>query len=265
MDRKLEPISKVLADVVGDIATASENNGCLPGVTTGFPELDRAITGLNNSDLIILASRPGAGKTGMALSIARHAAATSGKAVAVFSLDMPRERLALRLLSRECYISEQKLQAGCELSPGDWRKIRAAAASLGDAALFIDDDASTVAEMCAKCRLAENLGLVVIDFLQLIRGNYGDDTGGMLKVMAKELDVPVLCLSQLPRAGERRRNKRPRLSDLQKYGDIAGRADVVLGLYREELYDADAASRGVAECFILKNRRGDTGVVGVTC
>jgi replicative DNA helicase len=261
MNGKLEQISKVLADVVGDISIDAENKGRLPGATTDFSGLDRIIAGLNNAELIILASRPGVGKTSVALSIARHAAATSGKAVAVFSLELSREQLALRLLSRECSIGKQRLQAGCELSPGDWRKIAAAAASLSAAELLIDDTPSlSVAAINAKCRLAENLGLVVIDYIQLIQENSGD-IGRRLKTMAKELNVPVLCLSQLSRSLDAHKDKRPMLSDLPKFGSMDQQADIVLGLHRDSYYDIESKNRDIAELIILKNKRGETGTI----
>jgi len=270
----LEPISKVLVNVYEQLSIAAKNSDSMPGLSTGLADLDRVILGLNKSDLILIASRPGMGKTSIALNIALHVAKTSGKAVAVFSLEMAKEQLALRLLSSESFIDNKKLQTG-RLSPEDWRKIAAAASSISSCNMLIDDNPSlSVADMNSRCRRVKDLGLVVIDYLQLMQAaggnvNYSNenrqqvvsDISRMLKIMAKELNVPVVCLSQLSRANEARVNKRPMLSDLRESGAIEQDADIVIGLYRDDYYNKETENPNIAECIILKNRRGETGTV----
>ena len=187
---------------------------------------------------------------------------------------MSREQLALRLLSSEGFIDGKKLQTG-RIKVEEWRRLADAAASISTANLLINDDASlTVADMNAQCRRLQNLGLVVIDYIQLMqsasgsRGNQGEnrvqivsEISRMMKIMAKELNVPVVCLSQLSRANEARQNKRPLLSDLRESGAIEQDADVVIGLYRDDYYNRESESHNIAECIVLKNRRGETGVI----
>ena len=274
-DRGLEPVSKVLVDVYQSLSEAAMSGNRLPGLETGLPDLDRAILGLNKSDLILVASRPGMGKTSIALNIALHVAKTSGKAVVIFSLEMSKEQLCMRLLSGESFVDSKRLQTG-NLSEEDWRKIAAAAASIGGIDLRFDDNPTlSVADMNAACRRVNNLGLVVIDYLQLMQSAGGKGSGysnenrtqvvsdisRMLKIMAKELNVPVLCLSQLSRANESRSDKRPMLSDLRESGAIEQDADIVLALYRDDYYNKETETPNVAECIILKNRRGETGTV----
>ena len=270
----LEPISKVLVGVYEQISEAAKSGNTIPGLGTGLGDLDRLIMGLNNSDLILIASRPGMGKTSIALNIALHAAKTSGKTVAVFSLEMSREQLALRLLASESFIDGKKLQTG-RIRSDEWKKLAAAATSISAADLLINDNPSlSVTDMNAQCRRLPNLGLVVIDYLQLMQsagGSHGyagenrqqavSDISRMMKIMAKELNVPVICLSQLSRASETRQNKRPMLSDLRDSGAIEQDADIVLGLYREDYYNNEAETNNVAECIVLKNRRGETGMI----
>jgi replicative DNA helicase len=264
----------ILTDVYGQIAAASKSGGDLPGIPTGFRDLDDFTMGLNKSDLVLIASRPGMGKTSIALSIALHAARTSGKAVAVFSLEMSREQLALRLLSSHCHIDGKDLQTG-RVKQENWGELADAVKTIGRAELLINDDSSlTVADMNAQCRRVDNLGLVVIDYLQLMQSASGprsvqaenrvqvvSEISRMMKIMAKELCVPVVCLSQLNRANEARTNKRPMLSDLRDSGSIEQDADVVIGLYRDDYYDAESTKRNIVECIVLKNRRGNTGQV----
>ena len=271
----LEPISKVLVEVYEQIALASKSGNSIPGMATGLIDLDRTIMGLNNSDLIVIASRPGMGKTSIALNIALHTAKTSGKTVAVFSLEMSREQLALRLLSAESYIDGKKLQTG-RIKQDEWRRLADAASAISVADLLINDDSSlTVADMNAQCRRVPNLGLVVIDYLQLMQSASGSsgfqnenrvqavsEISRTMKIMAKELNVPVMCLSQLSRANEKRSgDKRPLLSDLRESGAIEQDADIVIGLYRDDYYNKETESPNVAECIVLKNRRGETGTV----
>ena len=272
--RGLEPVSKVLVDVYAQLSEAAKNGSRIPGLPTGLPDLDRAIMGLNKSDLILVAARPGMGKTSIALNIALHVAKTSEKTVAIFSLEMSREQLCLRLLSGESFVDSKKLQTGA-LSEEDWRKIAAASASIGSIDLRLDDNPTlSVADMNSACRRVKNLGLVVIDYLQLMQSSGSgvshsgenrtqivSDISRMLKIMAKELSVPVLCLSQLSRANESRTNKRPMLSDLRESGAIEQDADIVLALYRDDYYNKESEMPNLAECIILKNRRGETGTV----
>ena len=271
--RGLVRISEVLLDVYDRLEELAASESAIPGISTGLVDLDRAISGLNKSDLILLAARPGMGKTSMALNILLEAGKKSGKSVVFFSLEMSREQLALRLISSECFVDNKKLVTG-KLSEQDWESVAAAADSLNRSTILIDDDSSvTVADINAKCRRVDNLGLVIIDYLQLMqsaggksRGNENrqqivSDISRSLKIMAKELNVPVLCLSQLSRANESRQDKRPMLSDLRESGAIEQDADIVLFLYREGYYNRDTENPNLAECIIAKNRHGETGMV----
>lgn len=272
--RGLTPISDIIIDVYDRLEELAASDRAIPGLSTGLRDLDRAISGLNNSDLILLAARPGMGKTSMALNILLDAGKRSGKKVAFFSLEMSREQLALRLISSECYVDNKKLVTG-KLDDQDWESVAAAADSLNRSTILIDDDSSvTVADILAKCRRVDDLGLIVIDYLQLMQsaggksGNRGEnrqqivsDISRSLKIMAKDLNVPVLCLSQLSRANESRQDKRPMLSDLRESGAIEQDADIVLFLYREGYYNADTENPNLAECIIAKNRHGETGKV----
>ncbi len=272
--RGLIPISEVIIDVYDRLEELAASDSAIPGLSTGLRDLDRAISGLNNSDLILLAARPGMGKTSMALNILLHAGKFSGKSVVFFSLEMSREQLALRLISSECFVDNKKLVTG-KLSDEDWESVAAAADSLNRSAILIDDDSGiTVADILAKCRRVEDLGLIVIDYLQLMQSAGGknnargenrqqivSDISRSLKIMAKDLNVPVLCLSQLSRANESRQDKRPMLSDLRESGAIEQDADIVLFLYREGYYNADTENPNLAECIIAKNRHGETGKV----
>ncbi len=270
--RGLEPISKVLVGVYGMLTEASKRDSSIPGLSTGLRDLDSFIMGLNKSDLILIAARPGMGKSSIAMNIAQYVAKETDKTVAVFSLEMSREQLAMRLLSSESFIDNKKLQTG-RLSPDEWKKVSAAAASLSKTDLRINDNPSlSVADMNAQCRRISNLGLVIIDYLQLMQSaggkqNYASenrqqvvsDISRMLKIMAKELNVPVICLSQLSRASETRQDKRPMLSDLRESGAIEQDADIVLALYRDDYYNKESENPNLAELLVLKNRRGETG------
>ena len=268
----LEHISSVILSVYQRLGELAASESAIPGLSTGLGDVDAAISGLNNSDLILLAARPGMGKTSMALNILLHAGKYSGKSVVFFSLEMSREQLAMRLISNESFVDNKKLVTG-RLNEEDWVKI-AAAAALNQTQILIDDNPSlTVADMNAKCRRVDNLGLVVIDYLQLMQSAGGrqyagenrqqavSDISRALKIMAKELNVPVLCLSQLSRANESRSNKRPMLSDLRESGAIEQDADIVMFLYREDYYDENSENHNLAECIIAKNRHGETRTV----
>ena len=267
-------VSMVLQDVMNHLAELTASGGkTLPGLSTGLSAVDAKINGLNKSDLLLLAARPGMGKTSMALNVALSAARESGKTVAIFSLEMSKEQLVTRLIASEGLVENTRLVTG-NLRESDWQRIAEAASSLSRMDIRIDDNPLlTVADMNAKCRRLDNLGLVVIDYLQLMtsaggKGYSGEnrqqavsDISRMLKIMAKELQVPVLCLSQLSRANEKRDDKRPMLSDLRESGAIEQDADIVLFLYRDDYYNSDSEKRNVAECIVAKNRHGETGKV----
>ena len=268
------PVSMVLGDVMSQLAELSARGGkSVPGLSTGLSAVDAKINGMNKSDLLLLAARPGMGKTSMALNVALSAARESGKTVAIFSLEMSKEQLVTRLIASEGLVENQRLITG-NLRESDWQRIAEAASALSCMDIRIDDNPLlTVADMNAKCRRLDNLGLVVIDYLQLMtsaggKGYSGEnrqqavsDISRMLKIMAKELQVPVLCLSQLSRANEKREDKRPMLSDLRESGAIEQDADIVMFLYRDDYYTADTEKRNVAECIVAKNRHGETGKV----
>ena len=270
--QEMATVGAVLNDVMEQLAKLTAGSEP-PGLSTGLSAVDRKINGLNKSDLLLLAARPGMGKTSMALNVALSAAKASGKTVAIFSLEMSKEQLVTRLLANEGLIENTRLATG-NLRESDWEKIAQAASVLNQTNIRIDDNPLlTVADMNAKCRRLENLGLVVIDYLQLMtsaggKGYSGEnrqqavsDISRMLKIMAKELQVPVLCLSQLSRANEKREDKRPMLSDLRESGAIEQDADIVMFLYRDDYYNSDAEKRNVAECIVAKNRHGETGKV----
>ena len=267
------PISRVLPDVLERLGEMTESQDHLPGLPSGFSALDAKITGLNKSDLLLLAARPGMGKTSFALNIALNVARSSRKTVAVFSLEMSAEQLVTRILSGEALVENYRLRTG-NLRETDWQKIAAAASVLNQLDIRVDDNPMlSAADMNAKCRRLDNLGLVVIDYLQLMtsagdKSNRGEnrqqvvsDISRMMKIMAKELNVPVICLSQLSRANEKRDDKRPMLSDLRESGAIEQDADIVMFLYRDDYYNEDSEKHNIAECIIAKNRHGETGKV----
>ena len=269
--QEMVPLRQVLPDVLDRLGEMSEHENHLPGLSTGLSAIDQKITGLNKSDLILLAARPGMGKTSLALNVALNVA-REGKTVAVFSLEMSREQLATRLLSSEALVENNRLRTGL-LRETDWEKIAGAATVLNRLDIRIDDNPLlSVADMNAKCRRLEGLALVVVDYLQLMTSAGGgrggenrqqvvSDMSRMLKIMAKELNVPVICLSQLSRANEKRDDKRPMLSDLRESGAIEQDADIVLFLYRDDYYNEDSDKHNIAECIVAKNRHGETGKV----
>lgn len=267
----LHQIPVVLLEVYQHIQEMAAAGGKLPGLPTGIRELDDTIGGLINSNFILIASRPGMGKTSFALGIGLNAARISGKAVAFFSLEMSRDQLVTRLLSSESRVGSQNLLTG-SLKPDEWKRIGEASGELSRLHYFFDDNPSiSVGEMKGKCRRVPNLGLIIIDYLQLMQGTpgkrYDNRTGEVgeisrsLKVMAKELGVPVVCLSQLSRENEKRGDKRPMLSDLRESGAIEQDADVVMFLYRDAYYHEETENPNLAECIIAKNRHGKTGML----
>lgn len=266
-------LRQVLPEVLDRLGEMSEHENHLPGLSTGLSAIDNKITGLNKSDLILVAARPGMGKTSLALNVALNVAKGEGKTVAVFSLEMSREQLAMRLLSSEALVENNRLRTGV-LRETDWEKIASAATVLNRLDIRIDDNPLlTVADMNAKCRRLDDLALVVVDYLQLMNSAGGNTRSGenrqqvisdmsrMLKIMAKELNVPVICLSQLSRANEKREDKRPMLSDLRDSGAIEQDADIVMFLYRDDYYNEDSEKHNIAECIVAKNRHGETGKV----
>ena len=270
----LTHIGPILTDVFTRLAELVEAGSDIPGLSTGLSDLDRQIAGLNKSDLVLIAARPGMGKTSIALNIALSVAKATKKTVAMFSLEMSKEQLGMRLLSNESFVDNQKLLTG-KLSDEEWDKISTAAAALAQTDIRVDDNpTATVAEMNAMCRRLDNLGLVIIDYLQLMTASgYGrtsdnrvtaiSEISRAMKVMAKELDVPVVCLSQLSRANESRANKRPILSDLRESGAIEQDADEVIFIYRDDYYNENSDEKNVAELIVAKNRHGETGTVKV--
>ena len=268
----LEHIGTTLHRVFDNLTELSQSDSAIPGLSTGMRDLDAKINGLNRSDLLLLAARPAMGKTAFALNLCLNVAKKYNKTVAMFSLEMSREQLAMRLLAIESFVDGQKMATG-KLSEDEWSKLCMASAALSQTDIRVDDNASiTVAEMSAKCRRVENLGLVIVDYLQLMNGSgYGkggdsrvnvvSDISRSLKIMAKDLNVPVVCLSQLSRGPEGRTDKRPMLSDLRESGAIEQDADEVLFLYRDEYYNPNSEDKGVAECIVGKNRHGETGTV----
>ncbi len=270
----LEPLSKVLLREFDRLDSLNSNaDDSLRPIPTGIGDLDRVITGLNRSDLIFLAARPGMGKTSFALNIAKHVAMMSKKTVAFFSLEMSKEQLASRLLSSEALVGGTKLRTG-DLRPEEWERIIAAGDVLSKCEFYLDGTPSiTVGEMKSKLRRLRNIDFVVIDYLQLMtsgrrienRVQEVSEITRSLKILAKELDVPVLCLSQLNRSAEARADHRPMISDLRESGSTEQDADIVLLLYREGYYEkggesdsGPAADQNSGECIVAKNRHGET-------
>ena len=268
----LEHIGTTLHKVFDRLDELSQSDSAIAGMSTGLKDLDSKINGLNKSDLLLIAARPAMGKSAFALNIGANVAHTYKKTVAIFNLEMSREQLAMRLLANKSYVELQKLATG-KLSDEEWTKLCMASDELSRMDIRIDDNPTvTVADINAKCRRLDNLGLIIIDYLQLMQGSgYGKNSENRvvvvgeisrsLKIMAKELNVPVICLSQLSRAVESRTDKRPILSDLRESGAIEQDADSVMFLYRDEYYHENTEDKGVAECIVAKNRHGETGAV----
>lgn len=265
----LASIKEVILETYDTLHKLAYDKDSMMGVPTGFRDLDSLIVGLNNSDLCLLAARPGMGKTSFALNIAQNVALKTKKSVAIFSLEMSKEQLVSRMLSSEAMVDSYKLRTG-ELGEDDWNRLARAAGLLSSANIFIDDTSGINAlEIKAKCRRVKDLGLVVIDYLQLMQGTRRTDNrvsevseiSRSLKIMAKELNVPIICLSQLSRGPESRTDKRPMLSDLRESGAIEQDADIVMFLYREDYYEKETEKRNIAECIVAKNRHGSTNKV----
>ena len=272
---ELEPIRKVVMDTLENIEKASRTRGGITGLATGFPDLDSKTSGFNSSDLILLAARPSMGKTALALNMAEYMAFRQGKSVLIFSLEMSKQQLMNRLFAMGARVKSMSLRTG-NLKDDDWGKLIETAGIIGESKLMIDDTPGiTVREVRSKCRkykLEHGLDAVFIDYLQLMSGSGKrndsrqqeiSDISRALKSLARELQVPVIALSQLSRAVESRTDKRPMLSDLRESGAIEQDADVVMFLYRDEYYHKDSEQKGVAELILAKQRNGPIGTVNL--
>lgn len=266
------PIKDVVIEALEHIEQSSRMKGSVTGLPTGFTDLDVKTSGFHGSELILVAARPAMGKTAFVLNIAQYMAFRRNITVAIFSLEMPKEQLVNRLFSLESHVDSQKIRTG-NLEDGDWENLIESAGVIGKSNLIIDDTGGiTVSELRSKCRkykLEHNLGIIIIDYLQLMSGgkrtesrqNEVSEISRSLKALARELDVPIIALSQLSRAVEGREDKRPMLSDLRESGAIEQDADVVMFLYRDEYYNKDSDKKGIAEVIISKQRSGATGTV----
>ena len=264
------PIKEIVKESFKVIERLYEKKELITGVPSGFKDLDRKTAGFQNAELIIVAGRPSMGKTALCLNIAQHAAINSKIPTAIFSLEMSKEQLAIRMLCSEARVDSARLRSGF-LSESDWPKLTMAAGALSDAPIFIDDSAAiSVLELRAKARRLKadrGLGLVIVDYLQLMRGRSGaerreqeiSEISRSLKALAKELNIPVIAISQLSRKAEDRPGRRPQLSDLRESGAIEQDADVIIFIYRDEVYNPDSDQRGTAEVIIGKQRNGPTG------
>lgn len=267
------PIRQVVMNAMDKIERASKSDGNVTGVATGFIDLDYKTAGMQPSDLILIAARPSMGKTAFVLNIAQHVAFKLNQTIAIFSLEMSKEQLVNRLFSLESRVDSQHLRTG-NLTDAEWEKLIEGAGVIGKSGLIIDDTPGiSVPELRSKCRkykLEHNLNLIVIDYLQLMSGSgRGSDSrqqeisdiSRSLKALARELNVPVVALSQLSRAVEQRPDHRPMLSDLRESGAIEQDADVVMFIYRDEYYNKDSEKKGIAEIIIAKQRNGPIGTV----
>ncbi|MCH5344986.1 MAG: replicative DNA helicase [Acetatifactor sp.] len=266
------PIRQVVMNAMDRIEAASRNKGNVTGIATGFTDLDYRTAGMQPSDLVLIAARPSMGKTAFALNIAQYVAFKQNKSVAIFSLEMSKEQLINRMFSLESSVDAQKLRTG-QLNDQEWERLIESAGIIGRSRLMIDDTAGiTVSELRSKCRklkLENELAMIIIDYLQLMNGTGRTDSrqqeisdiSRSLKALARELNVPVLALSQLSRAVEQRPDHRPMLSDLRESGAIEQDADVVMFIYRDDYYNHDSEKKGVSEIIIAKQRNGPIGTV----
>lgn len=266
------PIKDVVLNALDKIETASKNQGSVTGISTGFIDLDYKTSGMQPSDLVLIAARPSMGKTAFVLNVAQHMAFRSNVSVAIFSLEMSKEQLVNRLLSLESRVDSQAIRTG-NLVDEDWSKLIEGAGIIGKSHLIIDDTPGiSIGELRSKCRkykMEHNLGIIIIDYLQLMTGNKKTDNrqqeisdiSRALKEVARELSCPVVALSQLSRAVEQRPDHRPMLSDLRESGAIEQDADVVMFIYRDDYYNKDSEKKGIAEIIIAKQRNGPIGTV----
>jgi replicative DNA helicase len=269
------PIKEIVKESFKVIEELYEKKELITGVPSGFKDLDKKTAGFQNADLIIVAGRPSMGKTAFCLNIAQHAAITAKVPTAIFSLEMSKEQLAIRLLCAEGRVDSARLRSGF-LGESDWPKLTMAAGALSDAPIFIDDSAAiSVLELRARARRLKadrGLGLVIVDYLQLMRGRSGverreqeiSEISRSLKALAKELNIPVLAISQLSRKAEDRPGRKPQLSDLRESGAIEQDADVIIFIYRDEVYNPDSDHKGTAEVIIGKQRNGPTGKIDLS-
>ncbi len=265
-------IKDILYETLDTLEELYHNKGNITGVPTGFIDLDNKLAGLHNSDLILFAARPGMGKTAFTLNVAAHAAIRARVPVAIFNLEMSKEQLVNRILASEVMIDSHKMRTG-KLDDEDWKKIARGLGPISEAPIYIDDTPGiTITEIRAKCRrlkLEKGLGLVIIDYLQLLQSTGKSESRQVeisamsrsLKILAKELNVPIFTCSQLSRAPEQRTDHRPMLSDLRESGAIEQDADIVLFLYRDDYYNPDTDKLNIAEIIIAKHRNGSTGTV----
>jgi len=266
----LHRIDSILVEIYDKLQRISgDNKDEYTGLSTGFSALDRVITGLNRSDLILVAARPGMGKSAFVLNLAVNVTRKSNKKVAIFSLEMSNEQLVERILSGEALVRGDKMRTG-ELGTEDWIRMANAAKDLAQIPLYFDDTSGiTVPEIKARLRRVKDLGLVIIDYLQLMsstsrsenRVQVVSEITRSLKIMAKDLNVPVIVCSQLSRGPESRTDHRPMLSDLRESGSIEQDADIVMFLYRDAYYNRESEEQNVAECIVSKNRHGEVGIV----
>ena len=266
------PIRQVVMNAMDRIEAASKNKGSVTGIPTGFTDLDYRTAGMQPSDLVLIAARPSMGKTAFALNIAQYVAFKKNFPVAVFSLEMSKEQLVNRMFSLESSVDAQKLRTG-QLNDQDWERLIESAGVIGKSQLMIDDTPGiSISELRSKCRrlkLEHGLSMIIIDYLQLMSGSGRSDSRQQeisdisrgLKSIARELNVPVLALSQLSRAVEQRPDHRPMLSDLRESGAIEQDADVVMFIYRDDYYNHDTDRRGISEIIIAKQRNGPIGTV----
>ncbi len=266
------PIRQVVMNAMDRIETAAKNKGSVTGIATGFTDLDYRTAGMQPSDLVLIAARPSMGKTAFVLNIAEHVAFKQNKCVAIFSLEMSKEQLVNRMFSLESSVDAQKLRTG-QLNDQEWERLIESAGVIGRSQLIIDDTPGiSISELRSKCRkfkLEHNLSMIIIDYLQLMSGSGRSDSrqqeisdiSRSLKSVARELNVPVLALSQLSRAVEQRPDHRPMLSDLRESGAIEQDADVVMFIYRDDYYNHDTEKKGVSEIIIAKQRNGPIGTV----
>ncbi|GMQ57650.1 replicative DNA helicase [Vallitalea sediminicola] len=274
-DRRTEEFSSIkdlVVPTLNKIETIHKNQGKVTGIPTGFLDLDYKTAGLQPSDFVLIAARPSMGKTAIALNMAQHAAIKENASTAIFSLEMSKEQLVNRLLCSEAMVDAQKVRTG-ELEDEDWAKIASGSSVLSNAPIYIDDTPGiTVSEMKAKCRklkLEKGLDLILIDYLQLMSGNGRTESrqqeiseiSRSLKALAREMEAPVVALSQLSRACESRADHRPMLSDLRESGAIEQDADVVMFLYRDEYYNPETEAKNQGELIIAKQRNGPTGTI----
>ncbi len=266
------PIRQVVLNALDTIEKASKTSGSVTGVPTGFTDLDYQTAGLQPSDLVLIAARPSMGKTAFVLNIAQHIAFKVKKAVAVFSLEMSKEQLVNRLFALESRVDAQKLRTG-NLNDEEWSRLIEGAGVVGESKLIIDDTPGiSISELRSKCRkykIDHDIGIVIIDYLQLMTGsgksesrqNEISEISRSLKALARELNVPVVALSQLSRAVEQRPDHRPMLSDLRESGAIEQDADVVMFIYRDDYYHKDTEEKNIAEIIVAKQRNGPIGTV----